>query len=185
MKFQYNFNTNIGLKRQQNQDSGFVLPDHGLFLLADGMGGHSGGEIASKLVVQCVSEYFTNTINEKQDLPDMMNPNELVQNSIRAANLAIYQRSTEDIELQGMGTTTVMLLFNNQKLIIGNVGDSRCYFFRPQCIWQLTKDHSLVQEKLRAGLITREQLRTDKSKNVITRSVGFEPHLMVDLYETN
>jgi PPM family protein phosphatase len=82
-----------------------------------------------------------------------------------------------------MGTTTTALIFSDEKLFIGHVGDSRCYFFRRDQIWQLTRDHSMVQEKLRAGLITREQIKTDRMKNVITRSVGFESELAVEIYE--
>jgi len=82
-----------------------------------------------------------------------------------------------------MGTTTTALLFKDDRLFIGHVGDSRCYYFRPDGVWQATRDHSLVQEKLRAGLITRDEARTDKMKNVITRSVGFEAVLNVELYQ--
>jgi protein phosphatase len=81
-----------------------------------------------------------------------------------------------------MGTTTTAMYFYKNILTIGHVGDSRCYFFRPDAVWQLTRDHSLVQEKLKAGIITREQTKTDKMKNVILRSVGFEAHMEVDFY---
>ena len=86
-----------------------------------------------------------------------------------------------------MGTTVVAMLFDATKLYVGHVGDSRVYFWRPGQIWQLTRDHSLINEKLKAGLITREQARHDKAKNVITRSVGFESSVLVDTYqkETN
>ena len=82
-----------------------------------------------------------------------------------------------------MGTTTTALLFKDSTLTIGHVGDSRCYFFRPNAVWQATRDHSLVQEKLRAGLITRKDVKTDRMKNVITRSVGFEPNVDVEIYQ--
>jgi protein phosphatase len=82
-----------------------------------------------------------------------------------------------------MGTTTVAIHFNGQRAYVGHVGDSRCYLVHPDRIWQVTRDHSLVQEKLRAGLITRAQLKTDRMKNVITRSVGFEDEVNVDVYQ--
>src|SRR5207244_4261325 len=110
-------------------------------------------------------------------------PRAVISSAITRANHAIYERSTHNPDLQGMGTTTTALLFKHGKLVIGHVGDSRCYFFRSDAIWQATRDHSLVQEKFRAGLITREEVKTDKMKNVITRSVGFEPQLNVETYE--
>ncbi len=179
MNFKFGFMTHVGLKRQHNQDNGVACPETGLFLLADGMGGHSGGETASQIAIQTIPEFLKENIPTQEE----WDPKEMLRNAIQAANAAIYQKSIEIPELQGMGTTATVLFFSHRLLIVGQVGDSRCYFFRPDCIWQLTKDHSLVQEKFRAGLITRAQMRTDKMKNVITRSVGFEPQLNIDLFE--
>lgn len=142
------------------------------------MGGHLGGETASAMVVETVHTKMIEAMNK----PDY-NPGFAIAEAILAANRAIYARSSEDSELKGMGTTTTALLFHGETLHIGHVGDSRCYFLRPSELWQITRDHSMVQEKLRAGLITREQIRTDRMKNVITRSVGFEPELAVECYQ--
>src|SRR6185437_765394 len=102
---------------------------------------------------------------------------------IRKANENIYTRSQADPALQGMGTTSVALLFKDNTLTVGHVGDSRAYFVRDGGIWLITRDHSLVQEKLRAGIISRDEVKTDRMKNVITRSVGFEAIVNVEIYE--
>ncbi len=177
MKFSVGFGTDIGRKRSQNQDSGGAFPELGLFIVSDGMGGHKGGETASATAVEVIASHTRNAVQKKD-----WNPRNVIVEAIKAANGAIYERSQAEPELQGMGTTTTALLFKNQELFIGHVGDSRCYFFRPNAIWQTTRDHSLVQEKLRAGLITRKEIRTDRMKNVITRSVGFEKTVEVDVY---
>jgi protein phosphatase len=141
------------------------------------MGGHQGGETASATAVQVISDF----VRKKQKTQDW-DPSKLLSQAIEAANGAIFEKALEDPKLQGMGTTTTALLFKNQNLTIGHVGDSRCYFLRPNAVWQATRDHSLVQEKLRAGLISRSEVKTDRMKNVITRSVGFEKEVNVEVY---
>lgn len=183
--YKFGFATDIGRKRAQNQDSGLALPEAGLFLVADGMGGHRGGETASQLAVDTIQEVVL-----RNQATGAWNARQTLFEAIQSANRAIYKRSQEEPELQGMGTTVTALLFHppepgaqGVRLVIGHVGDSRCYFVRGQQMWQITRDHSLVQEKFRAGLITRDELKTDQMKNVITRSVGFEAHANIDLYE--
>ncbi|MGZ3709754.1 MAG: PP2C family protein-serine/threonine phosphatase, partial [Bdellovibrionota bacterium] len=127
-----------------------------------------------------VAEILPQTV--KRQVASIKDPRRLIADAVQAANLAIFERSQKQPDLQGMGTTTTALLFGGGTLTIGHVGDSRCYFLRPNAIWQATRDHSLVQEKLRAGLITREELKTDRMKNVITRSVGFEREVNVEVY---
>jgi protein phosphatase len=169
--------TDIGRKRSQNQDSIGSFPDLGLFLVADGMGGHRGGETASAMAVEVISQVVRQWLSKSD-----WNPSHVLTDAIQKANNAIFDRSQSDPNLQGMGTTTVAILLKDNSLTIGHVGDSRCYYYRPGGIWQLTRDHSLVQEKLRAGMITRAEVKTDRMKNVITRSVGFEPDVAVELY---
>ena len=178
MKFHFGYKTDIGMRRKQNQDNGGAFPELGLFVVADGMGGHQGGEIASAQSVQILTEFVRNA----QANPGW-NPRRTLSEAITEANRKIYKNAQEEARLQGMGTTTTALLFHEEKMYIGHVGDSRCYYFKPHGIWQLTRDHSLVYEKLRAGLIQREQLKTDRMRNVITRSVGFEPDVNVEVYE--
>ena len=178
MRFSVGYATDVGKKRAQNQDSFAAIPELGLFIVADGMGGHRGGETASAMVADIVPAKMQIAVeNPGQDLRAALS------DAIKAANAAIHKRAAEDPALEGMGTTTTSLLFLKDSLVIGHVGDSRCYFFRPNALWQVTRDHSLVQEKLRAGLITRAQLKTDRMKNVITRSVGYEAIVDVELYD--
>ena len=169
--------TDIGRRRAQNQDSGGSFPELGLFVVADGMGGHRGGEVASKMAVETIHETVAASLKGGKPSP------EALTDGAKQANLRIMDRAKKESELEGMGTTTTTLRFEDGKIYIGHVGDSRCYLLKPEGIWQLTRDHSLVQEKLRAGMITREQLKTDRMKNVITRSVGFDLHFGIDVYE--
>ena len=171
--------SDIGKKRQQNQDNASSRPDLGLFVVADGMGGHRGGETASRIAAEVIPEQVQNLLKKKP------NHKAVLTSSIQKANEEIFDAGLKHPELQGMGTTTTALLFvpEQNKILLGHVGDSRCYFLRPGLLWQLTRDHSLVQEKLKAGIITRDQLKTDRMKNVLTRSVGFEPKVQVELYE--
>ncbi|HTL10881.1 MAG TPA: Stp1/IreP family PP2C-type Ser/Thr phosphatase [Bdellovibrionota bacterium] len=178
MQFNVGFKTDIGRKRQQNQDNGGAFPELGLFVVADGMGGHKGGETASAMVVEILPQVVREGMKGKS-----ADPRRVLADAIRKANRAIFEASKRQTDLQGMGTTTTAILAHGGRVILGHVGDSRCYYFRPECIWQVTRDHSLVQEKLRAGLITREQLKTDRMKNVITRSVGFEEQVDVETYD--
>jgi serine/threonine protein phosphatase PrpC len=171
--------TNIGRKRKVNQDSFLMEPGSKLFVVADGMGGHAGGETASKLTVETVVQSILN------DKASNLNaePGDLVMGAVHRANTAVHSTAEKNKSLAGMGTTVVTMYFTNGKLYVGHVGDSRVYMARKGQLWQLTKDHSLVNEKLKAGIITREQMKRDRSRNVITRSVGFESSVLVDIYE--
>lgn len=180
MQFQVGFKTDIGRKRNQNQDCGIAVPELGLFVVSDGMGGHRGGEIASSLAVQYIHESVKAAEQNRN-----WDPTHVLTDAIQSANRAIFSKALQDPSLQGMGTTTTALLFKDNHLAIGHVGDSRCYYLKNNLIWQATRDHSLVQEKLRAGLITRSQLKSDRMKNVITRSVGFEEKVEVEIYQMN
>lgn len=166
--------THIGMKRSQNQDSFGIHAELGLFVVADGMGGHKGGETASALAVEVIPRVLSL-------LPAELPGTSALREAISEANAAIFQRALEDPSLKGMGTTVTAAWHRQGELWLGQVGDSRAYLLRGPCTWQLSRDHSLVAEKLRAGLLTREELRTNVNRNVITRSVGFESHVSVDV----
>jgi serine/threonine protein phosphatase PrpC len=168
--------SHIGMKRKQNQDSGLIREDLGLFMVADGMGGHQGGETASRICVEKVAEFLSKNLT-------LANAAHRVDQALQTANRAIFDLSEKEPKLRGMGTTATILHISQNLAHIVQVGDSRIYYFNPNGIWQLTRDHSLVQEKLRAGLITRAQVRVDEMKNVITRSVGYEASVKTDLYQ--
>ncbi len=179
MKFVSAGTTNIGRKRKVNQDSFLMEPASKLFVVADGMGGHAGGETASKLTVETVIQSI---LSDKASSLSAES-GDLVMGAIHRANTAVHSTAEKDKSLSGMGTTVVTMYFNEGKMWVGHVGDSRVYMARRNQLWQITKDHSLVNEKLKAGIITREQMKRDRSRNVITRSVGFESSVLVDIYE--
>ncbi len=183
LHFEAVLKTDIGLKRKQNQDAGLARPDWGLFMVADGMGGHQGGETASRLCVEKLAEHVGQHLRSKGK--DPLDSETLLHQGLLVANQAIYDLAQQNPELHGMGTTATVLKMKKRVATVLQIGDSRAYFFNADGIWQITRDHSLVQEKLRAGLITREQVKTDEMKNVITRSVGYEPSIKVDAFHMN
>ncbi len=167
--------TDIGRKRKTNQDSICLDHTHHFFAVADGMGGHNGGDIASQLSVAIMPEFLKSNTS--------MEPEKLMKNIIKEINLAILKKAEQTPELHGMGTTVSAIQFNGPQLTIGNVGDSRVYLINNQHIFQLTRDHSFVQEKLNMGIYTRADAVNDPQKNVLVRSVGFEPEVVVDVFQ--
>lgn len=177
MKFQSWCITDKGLKRQANQDSFLIDERLGVFMVADGVGGHMGGEVASALAVE--------TVREVAGHPKAKNfqPKQVLMQALQEASHRIYDRATQEVKLNGMGTTIVMGYVRDAKMYIANVGDSRCYLYRKPYVWQLTEDHSLINEQVRLGLLDEEQARKVIGKNIITRSVGFERDVFPDLLE--
>jgi serine/threonine protein phosphatase PrpC len=169
--------TDKGRKRESNQDSYLINQSLGLYIVADGMGGHSGGEVASAMAVKAVEEFVAK--NQNQGLE----PRDLISKAYREASNSIYDRAARDSKLMGMGTTMVLVYFKNNSAYVANVGDSRVYLFRKPDLWQITEDHSLMNEQLRAGIINEDQIKTFANKNVITRSVGYERDVHVDVLE--
>lgn len=166
--------TDIGRKRKTNQDSICLTPEHGFFAVADGMGGHNGGDIASQMSVALMPTFLSQNAS--------IEPRELVSRCFQHVNREIHKRSETNTELKGMGTTLAGIFFHGGQLYIGNVGDSRVYLVHNGKLFQLSRDHSLVQEKLAMGIYSREDAALDKQKNVLVRSVGFEPELTVDVF---
>jgi PPM family protein phosphatase len=179
--------TDVGMKRDHNEDSYFLAPDLRLIVVADGMGGHAGGEMASGIAVRTVES----TVRARRELIDPTVSHDgdiqkspvarLLADSVQAACKAVFDKSQQVPELHGMGTTTTTILFHDKHAFVAHVGDSRCYLVRNGKILQLSEDHSLVNEQLKAGLITEAQARNSKFKNIITRSVGFDSKVDVDM----
>lgn len=169
--------TDVGIKRTKNQDSFLIDNDLELFVVADGMGGHKGGEVASAMAVEAAKNVVQ--ANDKTKI----SPRELIQQIYTQASNSIFDKSASDQSLKGMGTTMVMALRFGNSLFIGNVGDSRCYLQSGMEMWQITEDHSLVYEQLREGLIGLEDVDTMEGKNIITRSVGYEREVVCDIIE--
>jgi serine/threonine protein phosphatase PrpC len=175
--------TDVGRKRGHNEDyvDAFSPPDAAkrrqkgeLFVVADGMGGHRAGEVASKNAVETISrEYYAD--------PDTDIAGALTR-AMQKANASIYQQAQETISQSGMGTTAVAAVTRGHELYLANVGDSRAYLMRGGKIKQVTRDHSFVEEQIRAGILTREEARTHARRNVITRALGAKPNVEVDTY---
>src|SRR2546427_12367024 len=154
-----------------------MVADRGIFVVADGMGGHAAGEVASEMAVRFVARELGSLKSLSDDqVADRM------RTSIRAANGAIFQRTLTEHDKRGMGTTVTALVLYDTRFLIGQVGDSRAYLYRDQKLLQLTKAHSYVQEQVDAGYLTPEQARTHPYSNVITRCVGANSDVMPDIY---
>jgi PPM family protein phosphatase len=179
--------TNIGLKRQHNEDS-FFLPDADrLAIVADGMGGHASGEVASKMAVDMVAEHFKGTAEEaeltwpyKLDHSDRYEANRLI-NGIKLANLEIYERAQREESCHGMGTTIVASFFLDDKVIVGHVGDSRVYRYRDGQLVQLTEDHSLLNDYIKMKRLSSDDAGKFPHKNVIVRALGMKESVQVDV----
>ncbi len=169
--------TDVGIIRSGNEDNFLMVPDKGIFVVADGMGGHAAGEVASEMAVRFVARELGSLRGLADDqVADRM------RTAIRAANGAIFQRTLTEHDKRGMGTTVTALVLFETRFLIGQVGDSRAYLYRDGKLIQLTKDHSYVQEQVDAGYLTPEQARSHPYSNVITRCVGANSDVMPDIY---
>ena len=173
-----------GKVREINQDYFYIsnsLDEVQLYILADGMGGYNGGEIASSLAVQTAKNYIENNFKEIEKDKDSII--QLLGSSMEYANMIVYEKSKENPELQGMGTTLEICLIYNNKAYIGHVGDSRIYRIRKEFIRKLTQDHSYVQKLVKEGAITNEQAAHHPQKNMLMKALGcnafVEPDVMV------
>jgi PPM family protein phosphatase len=169
--------TDVGLIRSGNEDNYLIVPEKGMFMVADGMGGHAAGEVASEMAVRIIA----------QDLGSFrgLSPDEAatrMTQAIRDANAAIYERTLSEHDKRGMGTTSTVLVLHSNRYLLGQVGDSRGYLMRDGVFHQVTKDHSYVQEQVDAGYLTPEQARTHPYSNVITRCVGASGDVTPDLF---
>lgn len=166
--------------RSGNEDN-FAVSDwgsRGLFIVADGMGGHAAGEVASEMAVQTIERELQTLRDPSDD-----DAEDKLAEALRQANRTIHDRTITEVDKQGMGTTASVLLLWESKYLIGQVGDSRVYLLRDGELQQLTKDHSYVQEQVDAGFLTPEQARYHPYSNVITRCVGASPEVEPDIYQ--
>jgi PPM family protein phosphatase len=188
MRVRFAGDTNIGRKRDHNEDS-IALPETGerLAIVCDGMGGHASGEVASRLAVELIVDHFVET-GKQQTLTwpykvdrDMRKDINRMVTGVMLANLEIWERSQREARFKGMGTTCVALYFLDDHLIIGHVGDSRCYRARGTELVQLTEDHSLINDYIRMKRVTPEEAENWPHKNVIVRALGMKESVQVDI----
>lgn len=167
MRFACAARTDVGVVRSGNEDTYLMANDRGLFVVADGMGGHAAGEVASEMAARLVAQEFR--------VVRGMTDDELraqMVSAIRSANGAIFQRTVQEQDKRGMGTTATVLSLLPRRYLIGHVGDSRAYILRGGAFTQITKDHSYVQEQVDAGRLSPDEARVHPYANVITRCVG-------------
>jgi protein phosphatase len=178
-----------GMVRTHNEDSVFVDGEAGLAVLADGMGGYSAGEVASGIAVNVVSNGLMPVLKSGRELSKvdvqsgLTHAAKLLSQQIAAANKGIYEAAQARPECAGMGTTIVAAVFFGNRVSIGHIGDSRCYRLRGEKLEQLTHDHSLLQEQIDSGQLTKEQAKYSLNKNLVTRALGIEAIVPADISE--
>jgi len=195
MEIKFFAKSDLGRVRTNNEDSFLAEPQLGLFLVADGMGGHNSGEVASKMACEVIAGNLKTALERSKEddgtrvmlgenNPGVSEPANILLSAVRLANRVIFEASRDYAKDHGMGTTLVALLVRDRSYVIAWVGDSRIYLVRHGQIQQLTTDHSLVQEQLSKGLISNEQAETSEFKNVLTRALGTAGDVEVDIAET-
>jgi len=180
--------THPGMKRTQNEDSLLLLPERGLLCVADGMGGHNSGEVASRVAVEEMAAFFERTgRDEEATWPHRMDDSKTYEENrlvtaVRLANRTIYERSQTEVRLKGMGTTLVALSLTRGVAWIAHVGDSRVYLLREGVLKLLTEDHSLLNDYIKAKRLTPEEIERFPHKNVIVRALGMREEVEVDTH---
>lgn len=165
--------SDIGKAREMNQDAYYASQpseEVGLYILADGMGGYNGGEIASELAIKASKNYIETNFSETEHTKEKLQ--ELVKNAVEYANMVVYEKSKEIPELEGMGTTIEVALVSHNRVYIGHVGDSRIYRIRRNIIRKLTTDHSYVEKLVKDGKISKEEALHHPKKNMLTKALG-------------
>ena len=180
-------NIDVGVKRDHNEDAISLLPSHGLAVLADGMGGHNAGEVASELAVKTVEKIVRKKLDRIQHGEPhenaLHNESLLLKQAVMEANREIYATAQKNPDCSGMGTTLIAALFYDAHLTSAHVGDSRMYRLRDDYLSPVTEDHSLVQEQVRRGLVTPIDAQSSRVRNVVTRALGIAPQVEPDIIE--
>jgi PPM family protein phosphatase len=178
--------TDVGRKRNHNEDNFSILPEFGLYIVADGMGGHASGEVASKMAIDTLQEFFVATADDpertwpyKMDRSKAYEENRLIT-GIKLCNLRIFEQAQRNAKQRGMGTTVASMFAVQDGFYVAHVGDSRCYRIRDQRIEQLTEDHSLLNDYKKMKRLTEEEIANFPHKNVIVRALGMKDTVKVD-----
>lgn len=187
MKISYKAVSDVGRKRKGNEDSLVVNAEHGLFVVADGMGGHAAGEVASKVAVDSINEFVCLTGSDEEITwpfgldEDISYDGNRLKTAVRYANRKVLETTKTKTEYEGMATTVAAVMVDGDTVNLAHVGDSRVYLFSDGNLEQLTSDHSWVNEQLQSGIISADQARTHPLRNVVTRALGGKPDLQVDM----
>lgn len=188
MKLVHHAVTDVGRKRKGNEDSYFVNGEQRLFVVADGMGGHAAGEVASRIAVESINEFVCLTRNDEPiSLPEGSGDSDLsseagrLRTAVLYSNEMVLETTRQRAEYEGMATTVAALLVDDSNAHLAHVGDSRVYLYRRPHLKQITSDHSWVNEQVETGILTAEQARVHPLRNVVTRALGGRPDLVVDV----
>ncbi|MBX2810630.1 MAG: Stp1/IreP family PP2C-type Ser/Thr phosphatase [Myxococcales bacterium] len=187
MKLLYAGRTHVGMKRTHNEDNLAALPEESLYIVADGMGGHTHGEVASQMAVETITNFFRMTTHDedatwpyKEEKNLRYDENRLVT-AIKFSNQRIFEAASREKRFGGMGTTIVTAFFTDGGAYLGHVGDSRGYRLRDGLIEQITDDHSLLNDYIKANKLTQEEIDNFPHKNVIVRALGMKDTVQVDV----
>jgi protein phosphatase len=183
MNYTFCAQTDAGRTRKNNEDSVVFDQSTRLAVLADGMGGYNAGEVASGMATAFIRSELARWLNEAGEQVQPGQVRRAIEICVHNANLSIFNAAASNAHYAGMGTTLVMGVFRGSKLLLGHVGDSRCYRLRGQALAQITKDHSLLQEQIDAGLLTPAQAALSPNRNLVTRAMGVENSVMLELHE--
>ena len=184
----YNCESHIGKVRKNNEDycKGEIINTNsepvGIFALADGMGGHNKGEVASKLAVENIVEFLKENLLQNSNIKiDYID--DIIKQAYNSVNHIVYEKSISSLEFEGMGTTLVIAIIYKNNLYVANVGDSRCYLLNESEFNKITIDHSVVEELVKANIITEEEAKTHPGRNHITRAIGTDEMVIVDIFK--
>jgi PPM family protein phosphatase len=183
MIFDYYSQTDPGLIRENNEDSVLIDTAHQVVVLADGMGGYNAGEVASAMATNFIHTELGRWMSEGGHQAHVREIKRAMEICVDNANRSIFTSARENPLYAGMGTTLVLGVFTGERAMIGHVGDSRCYRMRGSVLQQITRDHSLLQEQIDAGLISHEQAKFATHKNLVTRALGVEDAVQLDVNE--
>jgi len=187
MKLQYAGETNVGMKREHNEDNLLMFPEQDLYVVCDGIGGHNCGEVASQIAVDSMKAFYADTAKNddvtwpyKIDKSLSLEENRLTA-SVKLSNRNIFETAKSDPLYDKMGTTFVGMHFANEKVVIAHVGDSRCYRISKGKMTQVTEDHTLLNDYIKLQPLTEEEIASFQYKNVIVRALGMKDGVLVDI----
>ena len=183
MIYEFCTQTHTGLLRENNEDAALADEAHGVAVLADGMGGYNAGEVASDMATKIISSELGRWLSEAGKQANVKEVRKALDICVHNANLAVFTAATQHEQYAGMGTTLVAGVFLESRLVLGHIGDSRCYRSRQKQLVQITKDHSLLQEQLDAGLITPEQAAISANRNLVTRALGIDDFVQLEVHD--
>lgn len=183
MIYTYGAQTSAGRVRANNEDALSFDAYRGLAVLADGMGGYQAGEVASGMATTLIKSEMSRWLSQAGGSPNTVDVRRALEQCVAQANLDIFTKGLTQPECRGMGTTVVAAVFGPGTLVLAHVGDSRCYRLRHGQLTQLTKDHSVLQEEIDAGLVTPEQALLSTHKNLVTRALGVAPDVTMDVLD--